>query len=278
MTILSQKEVLAARVQQFLEGSESRVIPTILDLSGDWEVGRDELIIPALGTLELRALPVDGNDAVDVTQSVVGDTLEIKTAREVHNYVYWTDQRHSMIDRISAFFDTAPRIFAQGLEKAVIDQLEVSATNDFDAAVAAGEFNIGNIAEAAKRLDVMRVPRGERFLLCSPDGMSQLASFKEFQEAHRFGGTNDALMNGIVGMIKGFNVVMSPDITDDVLHCYHRNSVAFALAGGSIEDVVQPIPQQSRTYMALKGLYGAKLLTNATKGPMKVTIDYTSGP
>lgn len=277
-TLLSRNNILAKKVQSQLAGSDAVLIKSIMDLSGEAEIGDDRVTIPRMSGLTLKSI-TQGTRAVGDVYNTDGDALLLNQSKEVSTYFGYTDEANSTVNRQDQFFMGAPRIYAQGIELLIAAQLEVSGPNDFassesGAATPVGEFtfNIKDIAKAKRLLDAQKVSKIDRWLALNAAGMEVLASTQEFQDGSK-SLSAEALKMGVVSQVKGFNVIQSEDVSDGKINCYHREAVAFAIHK-QMNSVVKDIEEFSEVYVALKGKYGSKLLDG---GKRKVTISMTAG-
>lgn len=258
-------EILRQDVQEQLDGSESVLIKTIMDLTPRALMGMDRLTIPRASGLTLTTV-VPGTRAADGTYSIDGDELLLNQSKQVNEYISWINGKDSAVDIEEAFFAGAPRVFAEGVEGIIATELATVSPNDFNSGIAAS-FTVDNIATAKKHLDQARVPKRDRFLAVNAVGMEILAATQEFQDGQK-SLSDEALKDGVVSMVKGFKVVQSEDVADDKVHCYHRDAVAFALHG-EMEAISKENEEYAQKFLALRGKYGAKALDS---GNRKLTI------
>lgn len=274
MAILSMNEILAAKVQSQLAGSDFVLIKAITDLSSDAKVGMDRVSIPRVSGLALEDI-VPGTAPSASSFTTAGDVLLLDQPKQVATFLPYTDNLNSAVDMQAQFFIGAPRIYAQGIEALIASKLETAGPNDFasTAAAVAGNvaFNIKDIALAKKKLDVQKVSKTGRYLGVNANTMEILASTQEFQDGSK-AVSNEALMKGVVSIVKGFQVIQSEDLSDNKVTGWHPEAIAFA-NHAEMNQEVEVQKSLSRTFVALKGKYGCTILDS---GKRKVTITCTA--
>lgn len=258
-------EILRNDVQEQLDGSESVLINTIMDLTSRAMQGADRLTIPRASGLALTDV-TPGTRAANGSYSIDGDALLLDQSKQVAEYISWINGKDSAVDIEDAFFQGAPRVFAEGIEDLIATQLATVSSGDFNSGVL-NDFTVANIANAKKVLDQANVPKRDRYLAVNAVGMEILSSFTEFQDGQK-SLSDEALREGIVSRVKGFNVVQSESVADDKIHCYHMDAVAFALHG-EMQAISKEIEEYAQIFLALRGKYGVKVLDS---GARKLTI------
>ena len=264
MAVLKMNEILRNDIQEYLDGSESVLIKTITDLTSKFTKGTERVTIPKVSGLALRDVPTGGTAQTAGGMTQTGDELICDQKKEVPEYIEYGDDQDSALRMEDAFLSAAPRVFAEGMESEIATGLNTSAYNDSTAddhefnSGTANSFGIEDIAKAKKLLDKAKVPKKDRYLAVNADGMEILASMSEFQEGQK--ALNDeALRQGVVSLVKGFKVVQSEDVASDKVLCYHKSALAFAVHD-SVKYIKQEIANEGRTFLSLRGKYGAKQL------------------
>lgn len=276
MAILSLNEILRNEIQQFLGGSDSVLIKTILDLTPRVQKGMDRVTVPRVSGLALSNV-TSGSRATAGGMTTAGDVLLLDQSKQVPEYISYEDGIESAVDLKAAFLEAAPRVFAEGVEVAIASALATASPSDFDSASAtAGQFAITDIANAKKILDQAKVPTSDRYMAVNADAMEILASMTEFQEGQK-SLSDEALRQGVVSQVKGFKVVQSEDVgsstaADNVIHFYHRSAAAFALHDG-VSFIEKMNEEYAQEFIALRGKYGVKALDG---GARKVTMALTT--
>ncbi len=256
MTILSMEEILKNDVQEQLAGSASVLIKTIMDLSSKAKAGSDTITVPRASGLSLTDI-TSGTRSGGTGFTFAGDQLLLNQAKEVAHNIAWEDGLDSAVDVEQAFWEGAPRVYAGGIEALIATQLETVSANDFDTGVAA-TFTIDHIAQAKRLLDIANVPKTNRYMAVNAVEMELLASLQEFEDGSK-SLSAEALKQGVVSQVKGFNVVQSEDVNTNKIYFYHQDAVAFALHA-KMQAIAKVDEQFAQKFLALRGKYGAKAL------------------
>lgn len=275
MAILSLSEILADSIQSYLGGSDSILIRTIQDLSSRVGRGMDRVQVPLISGLATSNVASGTKQSAD-SVTFTSDVLLLDQSKESYMYISFAENENSAIDIKAAFLQAAPKEIAQAMEVAIAAQLAGASTNDFDSVSAtAGVFDIDDIANAKKLMDISRVPSSERYLACNADAMELLSSFTEFADGKNTL-SNEALRDGVVSRVKGFNVIQSEDVgsttpASNEIHFYHKSAVAIALHR-EVHFVEQREESYGQEYIAVRTKYGVKSLNaNVLKLTMALT-------
>lgn len=279
MAIISINDVLRNEILESLEGSESILVKTIMDLTAQVKPGSDKTTIPNVTGLALSSV-TSGTRASAGGMTTTGSVLNLDQVKQVPEYINYANGIQSALDLKESFLANAPKVFAQGIEAAIAAKLATASANDFDSASAtAGVFTIADIAKAKKKLDQAKVPANDRYMAVNAEGMEILANMQEFQDGQK-SLSPESLRQGIVSQVKGFKVVQSEDIAGAgatlKVHFYHKSAVAFALQAG-VEYVEAMNHEYSQEFVALKGIFGAVDCDNvAAAGKRKLTMSCTT--
>lgn len=238
------------------------------------------------------------NEIGDIT---VSDFTKFSNTGSTSTALTWqaltSAQKMLIIDKAKSFsfaidsvdmVQNSPKVMAEAMTRAayaIADQIDQDVASVFKAGsgkiITAATVSAGSclslVAFMARYLDEKNVPTGNRFIVVPPffhqalftavsGGISATAVPKEF--------SNGTLVNGYVGNIYGFNVVMSnncPTSSGTIITACDRSAVTFA---GQLTKI-QGVQRESYFDEGVKGLYlyGAKVVRpNAI-----VTCDVTEG-
>ena len=279
MAILSLNEILRNEVLESLQGSESILVKTVMDLTNQVKPGSDRVTIPNVTGLALADITA-GTLASSGGMTTTGRELVMDQVKQVTERPSWANDKDSAVDLKASFASIAPKVFAQGIEVAIAAKLATASANDFDSASAtAGVFTISDIGKAKKLMDQAKVPKNDRYMVVNAEAMEILAAMSEFQDGQK-SLSPEALREGIVSRVKGFNVVQSEDVggtgASNKIHCYHKSAVAFALHG-EMEYIDKDIEEYGESFLSLRGKYGAIDCDNAAGASnRKLTIALTT--
>ena len=270
MAILTMNEVLANEVQQYLAGSDTVLIKTILDLTSRAKKGVSSVAIPRIAGLALKDVSTgDKQTAGGMTSA--SDTLTFDQVKEVPEFITYKDDMDSALQLKAAFVNAAPRVFTEGIETILATELVKGAAGNAVAAKIDGSDIITKIGEAKKKLDKQKCPKSDRFLAVNADGMELLAKTSEFQDGSK-ALSAEALKLGVVSQVKGFFVVQSEDIPLSAgskvqMVAYHRSHVAFGLHG-EMRYIDKEIEECGQFFLSLRAKYGSKVLDSGKRGAL----------
>ena len=256
MAILSMEDILRNDVQEQLAGSASVLIKTIMNLSSKAKTGSDTITIPRASGLSLTSV-VAGTRSAGTGYTFAGDSLLLDQPKEVAHNIAWADGLDSAVDIEQSFWEGAPKVFAEGVETLIATALETASADDFNSGAVAS-FTIDNIANAKRLLDEANIPKSGRYMAVNAAEMEVLAGLQEFEDGSK-SLSAEALRQGIVSQVKGFNVVQSEDVNTNKVYFYHQDAVAFALHV-SMEAISVEDKQYAQKFLSLRGKYGAKAL------------------
>ena len=85
-----------------------------------------------------------------------------------------------------------------------------------------------DITEARKVLNRQNVPMNDRVLLIAPEQEQDMLNIENFIHADKYG-SREALLNGEIGQVYGFRVLVSNLLADGEAYAYHRECVGYAV-------------------------------------------------
>lgn len=173
----------------------------------------------ASGALSIQAGVVPVNPDVSVTPgtgltatapTIGTKTLTKATNRGVYNKTVNTQLANSAIRVEAQMIEQGAGALYQVIDTA-IGALYASAASTIDAG--AGNLAEVDIVNAKKALDLANAPAARRVLTVNETQMAALTQIPRFTEADKIG-SGQAIINGSVGKIHGFNVFMDINVTD----------------------------------------------------------------
>ena len=157
----------------------------------------------------------------------------------------------------------AGREFAIYMDKeiiAVLATLTDSITYDN-----AADLSLPDITEARKRLNRNNVPEGDRILLISPENEKAMLDLPNFIEADKYG-AREALMNGEIGRVFGFRVLVSNLLAAAESYAYHRECVGYAVQKQVDFESDRPSVALRVTDYSYAATWGCTLMYDGKKG------------
>ena len=240
----------------------SVLIPSVQDMSSMIRPGMDRLDIP-----RFTALPVeDVTEGTALTQNVSTIATD-KLLMEINEAIHWSVSDRSMIqDKVNIsvqIVKDAAKQLAASIDNKIVDTLILASATGPDHIVAwatPSVIAIADIVNARKLLNIQNVPQTDRFMLVGPDQEANLLNIDNFISAEKYG-SRDALVNGEVGRIMGFTVLMSTSasILSTNAMFYHRSAVAYGTQIAAKFETDRNIAKLEDEF-TLSQLFGVQLL------------------
>lgn len=266
---------------------ENRLVNTILLNTTE---DRSNLLTPGVKILELpRFHNTDtagfrrfGDPA---TQNVDGETPVTKQTvtlqNDVINLDQWKNLSYSLADRlivqsrvplISEFAKQAGKDMARYQDDSVRTlYATLSQTVDYDGPADADipalteTISLSNISQSRMILDKQFVDRSDRFLIVSPAMEKAIINLDNFKNADQYG-AREGILNGEVGRIYGYTVMMSNLLDDDECYAVQKHCVNSATQKGvDFETQREDVTLRSTAYSFAIG-WGLTLMDGGAYG------------
>lgn len=232
-TGVTEMTLISSIVQQELLESVV-VLPTLDNKSSMAGKGMKQIDIPRFDT------DSSGRFGDPDTQNVDGMTpVALKTADlEVDSIVLnkWKNLAYRIPDRVSEqsmvnleaeLSRKAGKEFAIYMDKEAIAAL-ATLTDAVNYSGAGDTLALADIVEARKKLNRNNVDQNDRYLLISPEREQDMLNLPNFIKADEYG-ARDALLNGEIGRVFGFRVIVSNLLTAAQSFAYHKECVMYAI-------------------------------------------------
>jgi N4-gp56 family major capsid protein len=256
---------ISAVVQMFL-AQEARLLWTITDKSSEIAKGDKSFLVPR----------VSGLTAEDKTAStslnaqrltVAGDTISLSQHKAVLVDLEEIAELQTILNMTPIAVERASQAIVDAIEADIYTELVKTSASAPDHQVTyatSSTLSLSEIRNARRLLNVQNVPMNDRFCAIHPDQESNLLSLGDFIDASKYG-SNVALINGEIGMIYGFRVVMTNAVTAATSIFYHRSHVAF----GRQKEVTVRMDEDLKmvsTQILLNTVYGVEVMDSGKRG------------
>ena len=224
-----QQEVVANVVQEVLK-QESILIPTVDDWSRFSVKGAKSVKAPRRTQFASADKAENTNlTAQEITFSA--DTINLDKHKAIYAKLERIAGMQAMPDVEAEILVEQAKELALQVDKDIITELKaVSAAGPdhlLDYATPGGPIAQTDILEARRLLNIQKVPMDNRFLLISPDQEKAMLLIQDFVRADSYGNAN-GLMNGELGRIYGFTVLMHTELSAVDSLIYHKSHVGYA--------------------------------------------------
>jgi N4-gp56 family major capsid protein len=252
-------------VQLFL-AQNARLLWTVTDQSSEVSKGDKSVLFPiAAGfTAEDKTASTKLN-AQRLTWS--GDTITLNKHKAVLVDIEDIADMQSILNQMPEINLRQAQAITDAIEADIYTQLAACSASAPDHRVAyatSSTLSLAEIRNARRLLNVQNVPMNDRFMAVHPDQESNLLALGDFIDASKYG-SNVALINGEIGMVYGFRVIMSNAVTAATTLFYHRSHVGFARQKEVTVRTQQDLGYVS-TQVLMDTIYGCQVMDSGKRG------------
>lgn len=220
--------LVAAEVKDVL--SANMVVgPTLTDFSSMVGPGMDTLKYPKFSNFSVSTK--SENTAVDAqVNAFTADTLSLNRHKVIQFLIEDIVELQSKVNMLQAYAKQAAIDLGVELDQFLLDTLEGGVSTsapDHKVAYAGSTIAAADILGARKLLNEAKVPMEDRYLVISPAQEAALLAISAFTSAADFG-SREPIVNGQIGRLYGFNVLMSQLAEDAKSMAYHKSAVIWA--------------------------------------------------
>lgn len=170
----------------------------------------------------------DGETAAPFqTASLTTDTINLNQWK---NLPYRIPDRVAMQSRVPLEAELARKAGAEMaiyMDKEIITVLDTLTQTIAYNDTVNEDMELVDITEARRVLNRQNVPESDRVLLISPEKEKDMLNIDNFIHADKYG-AREALLNGEIGRVFGFRVLVSNLLTAAQAFAYHRECVGYA--------------------------------------------------
>ena len=261
------QDVVANVVQQVLK-QESILIPTIDDWSRFATKGAKSVQAPR----RTQFAADDKSENTDLTAQVLtfsADAILLNKHKAIYAKLERIAGMQAMPEVQAEILIEQAKELALQADKDIIVELKLVKTAAPDhlldyANTPTDTVQQTDILEARKLLNIQKAPLQDRFLLISPDQEKAMLLISDFVRADTYGNAN-GLMNGELGRIYGFTVLMHTELAVVDTIAYHKSHVGWAsqMAPEFRQDF--DLKSVSDEFL-LHAVYGTKVLDGGVRG------------
>ena len=267
----ASQEIIDSIVQQEL--IQSMVLaPTLTDMSSRVGAGMDKLKLPRTGSFTAAAKS-DGVDLTSQALTFVTDDLALDQYYGVFSTLERIASLQANVDLLGEVAKRMASALAYEMDAKIYAQMKLTSAsspdhrvlfdNDPTATLAKNDF-----VKAKKLLKLQNVPMGDGklFAAISPERESDVLKLADFVDADKYqSGSESAKLNGVIGRLFGFNIVVSNVVEDNAVIFYHSDHVAWARQLQPVMDTSPNVPALG-VDVALSHLYGCKVTQSGKMG------------
>lgn len=257
----TSQDLVSSLVQQTLK-ERAKLLPTITDYSQFAGKGANQVAVPR----RTQFSAADKTENTDLTAQEITFASDIITLGQ-HKAIYAKLEDFasvkSNVDVQAQIIQEMAEEIALQFDRDVIAELKLASAaapdHILDYVDGAGDtLALADIAAARTLLNRQNVPMEDRFMLISPEREGDLISIDNFNNADRYG-SREGLLEGMVGRVYGFNVMVHTELTELETLFYHRSAVGFAFSLSPSFEQDRDLASASTEYL-LQNLYGVEVL------------------
>jgi len=196
------------------------------------------------------------------------DALNLDKHEAVYTVLEDYANIESAISQEGAILQSSTEALLEALEAAIYTSLAATIAAAPDHRVkfkTQDTISLADILNARKLLNKANVPLMDRWMAINPDQEEQVLALTNFTHAEKYGGGNMPLVNGEVGRIYGFRVVVTNNVTASTALCYHRSHVAYARQLALRFENQRKLSEAATEYL-MQQKYGVKTLDQGKRG------------
>lgn len=122
---------------------------------------------------------------------------------------------------------------------------------------------LADIANARALLNRQNVPMADRYMLISPEREQDLLNIDNFISAEKYA-SREALIEGMVGRVFGFNVMVHTELDPVDTIFWHRSAVGYGMGLNPSFEQDRDLASASTEYL-LQNLYGVEVLDSGKR-------------
>ena len=273
-TSATGQDLVAALVQQQLI-AQAQFMFCIRDESARAVKGAKSVSFPKTGDLDPTA-KVENTASASQALTFAADQLLLNQHYQTLVRLEDIADVQSIVDVPGEILTRAAKGMAKKFDSAIYAALKAGASASapdhiIDHYSASGAITRTKILAARKLLNDQNVPMEDRFMAVSTAQEAELLDIDQFVSAEKYG-DRTALINGELGRLFGFRIIISTVVENDVTLYWHKSACAFARQIDPKWEMARaPLELLADAY-SLSSLYGVKVLDS---GKRNVTANAT---
>lgn len=257
--------VISDMVQAYLT-ENAVLLPTVWDRTADIVPGAKEVDINRRTGLTAED-KAEGSDYTAQKFTWAADSLVLDQRQGVYVELTGDAQIESLLNQESSILDASIIGLVEALEAKIYTALAAASAATPDHRLAfetADVLSLNDIISARKLLNKAKAPKTDRFLAINSDQEADLLRLENFLHADKYG-DRMPLINGEIGMLLGFRVLVTEYVTASTCLAYHRSHVAFGRQLAMTWEQGRNLKADVTEYL-LQTKYGLKTLDSGVRG------------
>ena len=256
-------DVVAAILQSELT-SGSVLLNTITDESARVQPGAKSIKLPNAGSF--TAADKVENTATSLSKlTLTSDTLNLSLYKHVVAEIEDNAREQSAVDIEAEYIQRMASSMVRQMESDIAGAL-VKAANDGQLSGTSNlVLTLDDIVDARATMNKAFVPKEDRFLAIPSDQEAAMLKLDNFINANQYG-SREGLINGEIGRVYGFTVIVSDDFASQTeFIAYHKSHVAFARQQAPKFEKARSSLTKLSDELSLSMSYGVKQLDSGNR-------------
>jgi hypothetical protein len=256
----TRQDLVSAIVQETLR-AKSKYIGLVQDYSSQLPAGAKSLYIPRRGTFSAETKAED----TDLTSQALTFTQDQLTLshKAILSEVELIAELQSAVNVEAEVIKESAAELAKAMDDLILAQLKLASSSAPDHILdyvdtSGNVIALADIANARKLLNVQNVPMEDRFMAVSALKEYEMLQIAGFVQAERYG-SNEPIVNGEIGRIFGFKVILDPALGNAETLFWHKSACAFAVQLAPQFESMMHLAGVKKQYL-LHTIGGAKVL------------------
>jgi N4-gp56 family major capsid protein len=238
-TGVTEMDVISSIIQEELIQA-SLLRPTVIDLSSMASKGVKSIDWPRIDASTSFAPSAQNPDGVTEnagqTVSFEVDSLDLSDWTAIVFEIPDRVSTQSMVNLEAELAKSAGRRYGEYMDDQIIAQLRLASASAPDHELGFGSDTSGvgtaialdDIAKAREKLNRANVPQSDRYMVIPPEQERVLIGLDNFRNADKYG-SREALLQGEIGQIYGFRVLVHNGLNANEALAYHKSACAVAV-------------------------------------------------
>lgn len=239
-TAATENTVISSIVQDELDKA-AKLRPTVRDVSSMIGKGDKSLELPRFDTFFTapQTQNPDGSTNVDFqSPSFTTDTIDLNVWKSLPYRIPDRVSKQTKLNLETELAASAGRKMGIFMDDQIIAELRLASAaspdhllgidGSADPVGSGAVITLGAISTGRKLLSEQNIENGNRWMVIPPTQEKTLIDLDQFKNADQYG-SREALLDGEVGRIYGFRVMVHNGLADDEMFCYHKDCVAVAV-------------------------------------------------
>lgn len=263
-TVATSIDVVAAILQQELI-EKAVLLGTVTDYSAWVMPGANTVKLPRTGSFT-ASNKAENTATTTSSLTFATDDIELNIHGHIVAEIEDIAAEQSALDIEAVYMERMASAMALYVDGQIASAL-VKASNDAQLSGASNlVLTLSDIVAARKALNEADVPQDDRFLAIPPAQEEAMLNLDNFIRAEQYG-SNEALINGEIGRVFGFRVIVTNQFaSDSEFTAYHRSHVGFARQMAPKFERLRSSLTKLSDEVSLSLLFGVKQLDSGNRG------------